>query len=180
MPEFATYSDLRTINEKLDVRALFKAASATRYGKNLFLSHSSKDTELLPAVIHILENHGASVYVDDGDQRLPETPSAETAQMLRSAIQECPCFVVFVTTNSKDSKWIPWELGLGDGYKKPPHVALFPTATGATEQAWAEREYLGLYRRIVWGTIIGWSKPGWMVYDHHSKTADGLAEWIRA
>ena len=64
--------------------------------------------------------------------------------MLRNTIQKCRKFVVFVTTNSKESKWIPWELGLGDGTKTNSNVALFPSAKYSDEESWLNQQYLGL------------------------------------
>jgi len=74
---------------------------------------------------------------------------------------------------------IPWELGLADGQKSASSVALFPVVETATETKWAEQEYLGLYRRILWGTLEGYDKQVWMVYDHHTNTATHLRKWLR-
>lgn len=178
MADFATFSDLERFRTRVDEAQMIKRASGTRSDKTVFLAHSSKDKKQLPAVISILENHGGRVYIDKGDDRLPESPNRETAEILRATIQGCRRFVSFVTTNSKDSRWVPWELGLADGEKGAFPVALFPTANTAYEQDWAEQEYLGLYRRIVWGTMKGWEEPGWMVLDHAENSATGLRKWL--
>lgn len=152
---------------------------AASENKNIFLSYSSKDKLYLPGVITLLENHGGAVYVDEGDSRLPQKPSKETAAILKDTIQRLKRFVLFVTTRSKDSTWIPWELGLGDAYKTLLNVALLPTAETSYQQDWAEQEYLGLYRRIVWGRIGDEQEPCWMVYDHIKNSAEKLSSWIR-
>ena len=180
MPDFITFDELRSINQTIDQRAVLNEATRSRTGKNVFLSHSSKDAEFLPAVVRILEAHGASVYVDLEDGSLPEEPSGETAAILRAAINGCSRLVVFVTTNSKDSKWIPWELGVGDGEKGPHRVALFPAAQQTRDQKWANQEYLGLYGRIVWGPFKGKTESEWMVHNHHQNTADPLRYWLGA
>ncbi len=176
--KFATFQDLRKIQQSLDRAGILKEASKSAVGKTVFLSHSSKDKELLPAVIHILESHGARVYVDVNDPGIPAVVSTETAQRLRNAIQRCAKFVLFVTPNSRDSHWIPWELGLADGTNSPKNVALFPSAETATETKWAEQEYLGLYKRILWGNFKGETDHQWLVYDHHRNTAEKLRSWI--
>lgn len=178
MLQFATFADLDRFRQSLNEAQMVKNASATRTGKTVFLAHSSKDKKQLPAVISILENHGGLVYVDKDDERLPESTNRETAEILRSTIKGCRRFVSFVTTNSKDSRWVPWELGLADGEKGSLAVALFPTAETAFEQKWSEQEYLGLYKRIVWGKIEGWENPGWIVWDHVKNTKTGLRRWI--
>lgn len=76
-------------------------------------------------------------------------------------------------------KRVPWELGVADGEKRPSNVALFPSAEEQYEQNWSEREYLGLYRRIIWADLKGDEKPLWLVSDHHDNTAIKLNQWLR-
>jgi len=179
MPQFATFDDLSRFNRKLQKTVLLKEASRSKVGKTVFLSHSSKDKEQLPAVISILENHGGRVYVDSEDDRLPNAPNRETADILRGTVKSCSKFVLFVTTNSKDSKWIPWELGMADGEKSTWYVALFPTADKSYEQSWSETEYLDLYQRIVWGKIKNVTEnDGWIVFNHENNTAVTLSRWL--
>lgn len=179
MPQFLTFSDLKRLTPTLAESRELRKVAASKVGKTVFLSHSSKDNAYLPPVIQILESHGGKVYVDNGDSRLPATPSPKTAQILRDTLKQCRRLVLFVTTNSKDSRWMPWELGLGDGCHNPYSVALFPVAAGSYEQQWSEREYLGLYQRIVWGRIGSGTKSHWIVWDHHRNTALSLREWLR-
>ena len=116
MVGFTTFEDLKRFNDKLTLneKAVLKSNSSAKSNKDTFLSHSSKDAEYLPGVINLLENHGASVYCDLGDNRLPDNPNPETAAILKNQIKVSRKLVVFITTNSKDSKWVPWELGIGD------------------------------------------------------------------
>lgn len=86
--------------------------------------------------------------------------------------------VVFVTTNSKDSNWVPWELGLGDGSKSNYEIALFPSVEKSNETEWLEQEYLGLYNRIVFGGLEGYDKDVWMVYNYQKKSATELSKWL--
>lgn len=179
MARFATFDDLSRITRDLEPRVILEEASRTKVGKTVFLSHSSKDEEHLPAVVSILENHGGRVYVDSEDDRLPHTPNRETAEIIRGTVNSCNRFVLFVTTNRKDSRWIPWELGLADGEKRQHPVALFPTAENSYEQAWSKTEYVGLYQRIVWGKIKDvMTKSGWIVLNYEKNTATTLRQWL--
>lgn len=159
MIAFATFNDLKEIGRAPKNRRIFESANYSKSDKDTFLSHSSKDIELLPGVLAILENHGASIYFDNADNSLPENPSVQTADILRSSLRYKKKFVLFVTTNSKDSNWIPWELGIADGEKGPGNVALFPSAKEQYEQCWSEQEFLGLYQRILWANLQGEEKP---------------------
>ena len=178
MLSYTTFDDIRGINRNLNESVVVAKASQKEY-KTIFLSHSSKDSELLPGVITILENHGGYVYIDKKDPRLPDSVTPETAEILRDTIRQCKKMVVLVSSNTKESRWIPWELGLGDEAKRTWNVALFPIVEKSYETAWTQQEYLGLYRRIIWGTFKGKDKSEWMVHDHRANTADPLGEWLR-
>ena len=178
MADFATFDDLDRFSLVLNESELRKSAATKSPDKNLFISHSSADNRWLPGLISLLQNHEARVYVDQEDVRLPRVPSPETAAVLREALRSCPRFVLFVSTNTKASTWIPWELGLGDGHLGPTNVALFPAARSSTEQSWADQEYLGLYRRIVWGRLGDAPQPQWFVHDHRKNTGTALRQWI--
>src|SRR3712207_2606711 len=114
MLQVPTYSELRSFGH--DQRAVeFAAKSHQLSGKTVFLSHSSQDEDLVSGAVLILENHGGSVYVDDGDPDLAGAALVDIANRLRSVIAKTRRFVMLATPRSKDSKWIPWELGLGEG-----------------------------------------------------------------
>lgn len=176
MRAFATYDDLREFAKGVDSRVLLNEAKR-REGKTVFLSHSSADHDLLPGVIRVLEGRGGHVYVDDKDPELSNQDFKEIADRLRSSVVLCERLVLFVTQRTGGSKWIPWELGLGDGHHSPDKVALFPSAENQYEQQWAEQEYLGLYRRIIWGNFKD-QKPEWLVLDHRENTAVTLRAWL--
>ncbi|MFL1465951.1 toll/interleukin-1 receptor domain-containing protein [Marinobacter sp. HN1S83] len=181
MVDFVTFSDLKRFTSELNLneQRIIKSTASTKSSKDTFLSHSSKDAEYLPGVIKLLKNHGASVYCDLGDERMPEDPSPETAQIIKSQIVASRRLVVFVTTNSKDSKWVPWELGVGDISLSSDNVALLPAAQNSSEQSWAKQEYMGLYRHIVHGMMKGEPNPLWMVYDYRNNVATKLSDWCR-
>lgn len=143
-----------------------------------FLSHSSKDTDILPVAVRVLEIHGASVYLDKKDSTLPPYTNRETAKKLRERISQCKKFVLLASDNSKDSRWVPWELGLADGYKKHANVAIFPSAENQAEAKWTEREYLGVYDRIVYGDLEGYADKIWMVLNQEKNTATSLRRWL--
>lgn len=179
MPQYTTIDEVKGFVGTLQERQALTKAAASKLEKDTFLSHSSKDNDLVPGVVLVLQNHGGQVYVDLGDDRLPDPPSVATGQVLRDTIREMRRFVLLVSPNSRGSIWIPWELGLADGQKSTAAVALFPVVQNISETRWAEQEYLGLYRRIVWGALEGHEKNVWMVYDHHTNTADLLSKWLR-
>lgn len=176
MIRFVTFDELRTVKASVSESVLRKAASSA-YGKTAFLSHSHHDNDILPGVITVLENHGGRVYVDLRDEGLPDEISAETAVRLHTAINSCKRFVLLVTPRSRDSRWIPWELGISDGTHSESSVALFPSTDTMYDERWADREYLGLYRRIIWGNFTGQDEE-WLVYNHRDNNAIRLRDWL--
>lgn len=178
MALFLTYDEIRSFNKEKFSRSIVESAQKREKRNATFLSYSSLDDEFLPSIIGILENHGANVYVDKKDTSLPPTTSRETALILRRNIALSSKFVLFVTPNSKESNWIPWELGLADGEKTKSKVALFPAADKSYDQKWSEQEYLGLYDRVVWGHFKD-KKDEWLVEDYTKNTAVTLRSWLR-
>ena len=143
-----------------------------------FLSHSSQDSDILPAAIKVLENHGADVYIDKKDPELPPYTSKATASALRERISSSRKFVLLASTNSKDSRWVPWELGIADGYRKPRNVAIFPSVENTNNTSWTHQEYLGVYDRIVFGDHESYSRKIWMVLNPENNQATELGAWL--
>jgi len=173
---FASYEDLHRLGLEGDPRDLLARASDPA-GKTVFLSHSSKDNDLLPGVIRILESNGGRVYVDVKDAALPQGDFVGIASRLRNAVKTCRKFVLLVSQRTNCSAWIPWELGLGDGKNHDENVALFPSAEKHYEQEWSKQEFLGLYRRIIWGNFKD-MEAEWLVYDHRTNAAQRLRDWL--
>lgn len=182
MIEFATRADLVgfaskiTITEQASVR---KRAEERSPKGATFLSHSTKDAELVAGAIQLLEGHGAQVYIDKKDPQLPPYTNKATASGLKSRISDSDKFVLLASENSKDSRWVPWELGLADGYNGLERVAILPAVERPSEFAWTSWEYLGLYDRIVWGDLKGETDKVWMVLDARANTATKLSAWLK-
>jgi len=181
MPRYLTASDLRAqvpghLNERA---ALEKRATEASVSQSVFLSHSSKDAEHLAGAIALLEKHGGMTYIDKKDASLPPATDTSTAEKLRQRIKDCRKFVILTSENSKDSRWVPWELGLADGHRTPANVAILPTVISG-DHKWTEQEYLGLYRRITYGKLEGHSGDVFMVWDHITNRASELSVWLRS
>lgn len=155
-----------------------KVAASRSLAGSTFLSHSSKDDDLVAGAIRVLENHGAKVYVDEIDPEMPPYTTEKTAALLKTRIRDTSRFVLLASKNSKESKWVPWELGIADGVKGTSKIALFPASDSSYDKVWASWEYLGLYDRIVWGKLDGYQKEVWMVLDETRNTGVELGKWL--
>jgi hypothetical protein len=181
MIEYITVATLRNFHQenlREEATILKRAAERSPEGAT-FLSHSSKDAELMAGVVKILRNHGASVYIDKKDESLPPYTSRETAVTLRNRIKQCRKFILFATDNSKDSRWVPWELGISDGYKRAANTAIFPGVESQGDTRWTEREYLGVYDRIVFGDLQGETQKVWMVLNQEKNEGTTLSRWLQ-
>ena len=142
---------------------------------NVFLSHSSKDIDKLEQVIEFLQDYNVNVYIDKRDPNLPPVTSSKTAEILKNNIRKCDKFIVLISENSKDSRWIPWELGIADYAKTTEKIALLPYAKYYASSTWTTQEYLGLHRRI----LNLENSDGWVVYDHKEKKYLKLSTWLK-
>lgn len=116
---------------------------------DIFLSHASKDGDLILGVKILLENFGLKVYVDwVEDPQLDRTKvSKETAKLLRQRMRQSNSLVWVATESASNSKWMPWELGYFDGFR-PNQVAILPLVDNAYD-TFKGQEYLGLYP-VIW------------------------------
>jgi hypothetical protein len=179
MVDYLTKDRLRAAAGSLNQQTIVRKAQGRSPAGSTFLSHSSKDLEILPGVIAILEQHGAAVYVDKKDESLPPYTTRDTAALLRERIKQANKFILLTTRNSKDSRWMPWELGLADGYKGHARTAILPSVDMATDHSWAEQEYLGIYDRIVFGGLQNYSKDVFMVWNQQKHSAIELSRWLK-
>ena len=179
MARYVTREELRkfaaeiSLNEQANLR---KSLENRTLAGSTFLSHSSKDDDLVIGATTVLENHGGAVYVDEVDPAMPPYTNEETANLLKQRIAQTRRFVLLASPNSKDSRWVPWELGIADGEKGLDQIALFPASD--TNDGWANWEYLGLYRRIAWGKFKGEEDSVWMVLDEKRNEAVKLRRWL--
>ena len=173
--ELIGFASKLTLDEASNLR---KSISARSAGGSTFLSHSSKDGDLVVGATKVLENHGGRVYVDEKDPEMPPSTNEKTAELLKERITQSKKFVLLTSKNSKESRWVPWELGFADGKKGLSNIALFPASDYEFETEWASWEYLGLYRRIAYGKLNGHEGDVWMVLDEKKNTADLLRTWL--
>ena len=115
---------------------------------DIFLSHSIADAELVLGVKQLLEQQGATVYVDwSHDRQLDRSKvNADTAALLRQRMRQSKSLIYLATDAATTSKWMPWELGFFDGYRSGG-VAIMPLLDRETD-GFAGQEYLGLYPRV--------------------------------
>ncbi len=118
-----------------------------RTSYDIFLSHSFKDAPAILMLAILLEKQGTTVYVDWlVDPNLDRTKvTAQNAKILRDRMKSCKSLLYAISSNSVQSSWVQWELGLGDGQKNGK-VAIVPVYEDQEfSPSFFKQEYLGLY-----------------------------------
>lgn len=138
-----------------------------------FFAHSSDDIELIKKIIEYFYMLGAKPYIDKDDMELPEKTDIDTAKKLKSNIDACKRFVLVVTDNSINSKWVSWELGLAGMLKTYENVAILPIESVNVSERFIGNEYFGIYKQIRErnGKLI--------IYNPENEKTIPIKEWLR-
>jgi len=80
----------------------------------IFISYSHKDKEYVHKLQHAFKSRGMDVWIDDRIDYGTEWP-----KVIQKNLDECDAFVVVVSENAYDSKWVQNELTRADRKKKP-------------------------------------------------------------
>ncbi len=123
-----------------------RRTASTRH--SIFLSHSHTDADLVDQFLaKILGDNADSVYIDRSDESLPEKCTPVTAAKVKGKIRECEKLLLLATNNACDSRWCPWELGVGDEANGYASVLVVPVADSAAG-GWRGNEYIGIYQYL--------------------------------
>lgn len=158
---------------------LFEQARASRFAASssrvtVFLSHSHKDASLVKNAVAFLKSFDVEIYVDWLDDEMPTTTSPETAKKLKQKISEHLKFILLATENSKESKWVPWELGFADTKKGMKNIAILPIAESST--SYKGTEFVGIYPLI----RKSFSDGEWIVRCDDPSIFTPLSKWLTA
>lgn len=108
---------------------------------DLFLSHSSFDSELLLSLKSVLNHSNVNVYVDwisDSNALKRELTNVNTANAIIERLKSSKALLYIHTQASQNSKWTPWELGFfhalkgkiciynPDNIEKAPYLDIYP------------------------------------------------------
>jgi hypothetical protein len=78
----------------------------------VFVSHQKRDAELAAAVTQRLRAvHAIDCYLDLIDPDATSTGD-ELGEYLRRQLSACTQLMAVVSVNTKDSWWVPWEIGI--------------------------------------------------------------------
>lgn len=89
---------------------------------DVFISHKSEDAEKARRLReHIVKEYRLSCWIDADDsemKRIQETRPVDfklLTNRIREHLRTCRCLIFAYSTKSRESSWMPWELGFFDG-----------------------------------------------------------------
>lgn len=153
-------------------------ASASAESFDVFLSHSSEDSEIVLGVREILVGLGLKVYIDwiDDPQLDRGNVTTENADTLRRRMRASKSLVYLTTKSSSTSRWMPWELGYFDGLRAG-FIGILPVVdAGGT---FSGQEYLGLYPLVERLPLTGGGGTKFCVVEKTRKGYRFLDEFAR-
>lgn len=78
----------------------------------IFISHKNTDAELAASVAKRIQANGLETYLDTIDDALVKD-GPDLADMLLHRMEHCNQLIAVVSEQTKDSWWVPWEIGVG-------------------------------------------------------------------
>lgn len=148
--------------------------------RTVFLSHSHHDNDIVLSIIEFLLTIDTYVYVDWLDPTMPQVTSAETATKIKERIIQCERFIVLLSEHSKESKWVPWELGFADAKKDNSKISIFPVKRSiyTSDSNFDGLEYMELYQKIKIGISNNTGKDTPIVIPPRETKGYTLHQWL--
>ena len=78
---------------------------------DVFVSHATKDDALAEEVARIIRGFGLTAWVDS-DHFARKDDGPEMASRIQRVIKRSYCLLAVVTSTTRDSWWVPFEIGL--------------------------------------------------------------------
>jgi hypothetical protein len=149
------------------------------YDTKVFLSYRRTDRKYVEGIVKFLVKVGVTVYIDYLDETLEDKANEVIAATLREHIKSSKKFILLATPDSSNSKWMPWELGLGDRIVNYSNVAILPLTNNSA--SWGDQEYSKIYGRIEGDYTYSENGPeNWNVIFPDNIKKVKLRDWLTA
>lgn len=172
---YLSESNVRTRPASLGPAQLSEARAglsktASRY-RRVLLSHSHDDKYLVEQVRKLLAGQGVILYVEYNDHKMPVVTSPEAARKIKDRIGTTNRFVMLDINKPLKSKWVPWELCIGDLTNGILNVATFLVTPDYFN--YEVSEYIGVY-----STIEQADGGGLAVFESGQNKGIALKAWV--
>lgn len=97
-------------------------SKTAKYSKRVFLSHKSEDKDYVKIIADYLAASGYDIYLDEYDKFLQQAVSdkdkTKVVVAIKQAIQDSTHVLCFITNKTKQSWWVPFEIGIAEEKRK--------------------------------------------------------------
>jgi hypothetical protein len=127
-PDVGLFGNIGTQRTAMDGRNLFKSRWMESFGSKsasagphlgVFISHSRLDKEKAREVADALEASQVDYYFDENDAELQLADEhgdhLKVVQCIENGLSVCSHLLGIITENTKDSWWVPYEIGSATG-----------------------------------------------------------------
>lgn len=136
----------------------------------VFISYSTKDFPLVDYVRNLLQHSAVEVFVAE----YSVAPGQSLPVKIIAAIKKCNLFILLWSKNSKESEWVPQEIGIATSEKKPILPVMLHQnipLPGFTSNL----KYLPLYKNP--DSALGWLRTNVFEQAQKKEQTDGLV-WL--
>lgn len=168
------------LNNTKKFSEIFNDARGKKDFYDIFLSHSSKDKDLIKKIRQKLEDDlELSVYIDWEEDS--GTKRDDIADTVKKAMEISNSFLIVKTSNSDESSWVSWETGFYDNKNSNAIGVLLIEDDKLTSETFKHQEYLKNYKLLDPKDLKQFAKGGWSFVDkdkenYFSKT-DASKPW---
>lgn len=114
----------------------------------VFISHKDTDSALAEKVERRVRANGLDTYLDTIDNVLLQD-GPDLAELLLDRMDQCQQLIAVVSSQTKDSWWVPWEIGVGSekGFRMASYSERFVSLPSYLEKwpALHSVEHIDLY-----------------------------------
>lgn len=136
----------------------------------VFISYSTKDFPLVEHVRNLLQHSSIEVFIAEYSVAPGQSLPAE----IISAIKNCNLFILLWSRNSKESEWVPQEIGIAISEKKPILPAVLEPDISLPGFI-SNLKYLPVYKKP--GSALSWLRANVFEQAQKKEQTDGLV-WL--
>lgn len=133
----------------------------------VILTAAEQDRALQRPALHFLVSQAASLYVDVRESGDPDREPEGYDLWLRTCLAHGRSLVLVATQEGLASKWVPWQLGLAEGFLGRENVAVLPVDDYVPFRGSALVEIYPTIRRREGAWVLVWpgGRPGPLLGD---------------